>query len=43
MIFKNIYDNDLSSIIDIYFYDSFSTLSQIFGAYAQLFRHPVWR
>jgi len=37
-----IYNNDLTSIIDIYFYETFSTLTQTFSACAQLFRHPVW-
>ncbi len=36
-----VYDNDYSSIIDRYFYDTFSTLTQTFNACAQLFRHPV--
>ncbi len=36
-----IYDNDLTSIIDIYFYETFSTLTQTFSTCAQLFRHPV--
>ncbi len=35
-------DNDYSLIIDIYFYDTFSTLTQTFSACNQLFRHPVW-
>ncbi len=38
---KMIYDNDYSSIIDIYFYETFSTLTQTFSACAQLLRHPV--
>ncbi len=37
-----IYDNNYSSIIDIYFYETFSTLSQTFSTCAKLFRHPVW-
>ncbi len=37
-----VYDNNYSSIINIYFYETFSTLFQTFCAYAQLFRHPVW-
>jgi len=37
-----IYDNDYSSVIDIYFYATFSTLTQTFSAFTQLFRHPVW-
>jgi hypothetical protein len=36
-----IYNNNYSSIIDIDFYETFSTLSQTFSAHAQLFRHPV--
>ncbi len=36
-----IYNNNYSSIIDIYFFDTFSTLTQTFSACAQLFRHPV--
>jgi hypothetical protein len=36
-----LYNNDYSSIIDIYFYDTFSTLTQTFSTRAQLFRHPV--
>ncbi len=35
------YDNDESSIIDIYFYDTFSTLTQTLRAHDQLFRHTV--
>ena len=41
IIYKKRYDNDLSSIINIYFYETFSTLTQTFSACAQLFRHPV--
>jgi hypothetical protein len=37
-----LYDNDYSSIIDIYFYETFATPTQTFSACAQLFRHPVW-
>jgi hypothetical protein len=36
-----LYDNDYSLIIDIYFYETFSTLTQTSAACAQLFRHPV--
>jgi len=36
-----LYDNKLTSIIDIYFYETFSTITQTFSACAQLFRHPV--
>ncbi len=40
-LFMNIYNKDYSSIIDIYYYNTFSTLTQTFRARAQLFRHPV--
>ena len=36
-----LYDNKLTSIIDIYFYETFSTITQTFSARDQLFRHPV--
>ncbi len=36
-----IYDNDYLSIIDIYFYETFSTPTQTFSACARLFRQPV--
>jgi len=39
--FNTLYDNNLTSIIDIYFYETFYTLTQTFSACAQLFRHPV--
>jgi hypothetical protein len=41
-IFTLIYHNNNSSIIDIYFYETFSSQTQTFSACAQLFRHPVW-
>ncbi len=37
-----LYDNNYSSIIKIYFYETFSTLTQTFSTCIQLFRHPVW-
>jgi hypothetical protein len=35
------YDNDYSLIIDIYYYETFSTLTQTFSACAQLFTDLV--
>ncbi len=35
-------NNDFTSIIDIYFYETFSTLIKTISACTSLFRHPVW-
>ncbi len=42
-ILNTLYDNDYSSIIDIYFYEAFSTLNHTLALALQLFRHPVCR
>jgi len=41
MLFYQIYNNDYSLFIDIYFYETFSTLTQTYNACAQFFRCPV--
>jgi len=38
--FFHLYDNDYSSIIDIYFYETFSTPSWTFSALAQTLKTP---
>ncbi len=37
-----LYDNDFTSIINIHFYETYSTSNLYKSARASLFRHPVW-